>query len=200
MKKQHHPWIQNLTFLVLGVIGGTLLSCHLLIAFAPDTIPHDAEPNFRLMAEAWNTIHRVYVDRNALKPQQMTYGAISGMVESLGDTGHSRFLSPEMVKQERNLAKGEIEGIGAEVQMKNGQLVIVAPIDGSPAQRAGLKPGEIIAPVKGRFLRTGPRLRRPPSLFLTCRSGNIATASGTAAACSIAVGAHRTRLKMKMGG
>jgi carboxyl-terminal processing protease len=77
----------------------------------------------------------------------MTYGAISGMVESLGDTGHSRFLTPELVKQERNFSKGELEGIGAEVQMKNNQLVVVAPLDGSPAQRAGLKPGDIILKV-----------------------------------------------------
>jgi carboxyl-terminal processing protease len=134
-------------YLTFGLIGGLILSCHLLTAYAPDTIPSDAEPNFRLIAEAWNTIHRVYVDRDALKPKQMTYGAISGMVESLGDTDHSRFLSPEMVMQERNLAKGELEGIGAEVQMRNGQLVIVAPIDGSPAHRAGLKPGDIILKV-----------------------------------------------------
>ena len=77
----------------------------------------------------------------------MTYGAISGMVDALGDTGHSRFLTPEMLKQERNLTRGRFEGIGAEVQMKNGQLVIVAPIDGSPAQKAGLKPGDIILKV-----------------------------------------------------
>jgi len=121
-----------------------------LIAFAPDTVPPDAEANFRLMAEAWNTVQRVYVDRNSIKPKLMTYGAISGMVDSLGDTGHSRFLTPEMVKQERNLTKGELEGIGAEVQMKNGQLVIVAPIDGSPAQRAKLKPGDVIQKVDGK--------------------------------------------------
>jgi carboxyl-terminal processing protease len=99
------------------------------------------------MAKAWNTIHRFYVDRKAVDPQQMTYGAISGMVDALGDTGHSRFLTPEMVRQERNSAKGRLEGIGAEIQMKNGQPVIVAPIDGSPAQRAGLRPGDIILKV-----------------------------------------------------
>jgi carboxyl-terminal processing protease len=77
----------------------------------------------------------------------MTYGAISGMVDALGDTGHSRFLTPEMLKEERNLTTGRFEGIGAEVQMKNGQLVVVAPIDGSPAQKAGLKPGDIILKV-----------------------------------------------------
>jgi carboxyl-terminal processing protease len=72
------------------------------------------------------------------------------MVDSLGDTGHSRFLTPQMVKQERNLTRGSFEGIGAEVQMKNGQLVIVAPIDGSPAQKAGLKPGDVILKVNGQ--------------------------------------------------
>jgi carboxyl-terminal processing protease len=139
--------IRSLAFPFLGLIGGALLGCHLLIAFAPNTVPADAASNFRLMAEAWNTIQRVYVDRNSIKPKLMTYGAISGMVDALGDTEHSRFLTPEMVKQERNVTKGKLEGIGAEVQMKNGQLVIVAPIDGSPAQKAGLKPGDIILKV-----------------------------------------------------
>ncbi len=134
--------------MALGLIGGAILSCHLLMAFTPSNkIPPDAEANFNLMAEAWNSIERVYVDRKAISPQHMTYGAIGGMVDSLGDTGHSRFLTPQMLKQERNLTRGRFEGIGAEVQMKNGQLVIVAPIDGSPAQKAGLKPGDIILKV-----------------------------------------------------
>ena len=143
MNIRRHHWVLYLSFFSFG-----LVACHLLAAFTvPNTVPPDAESNFKLMAEAWNTIQRVYVDRAAMKPQLMTYGAISGMVDSLGDTGHSRFLTPELVKQERNFSKGELEGIGAEVQMKNNQLVIVAPLDGSPAQRAGLKPGDIILKV-----------------------------------------------------
>ena len=150
MKNNRYRRIQSLAFPFFGLIGGAILGCHLLIAFAPDTVPPEAESNFRLMAEAWNTIQRVYVDRGSVKPKLMTYGAISGMVNALGDTGHSQFLTPEMVKQERNLAKGELEGIGVEVRMKNGQVVIVAPIDGSPAQRAKLKSGDIIQKVDGR--------------------------------------------------
>jgi len=146
--KNQHLRIKCLVSLVLGLIGGGILSCHLLMAFTPsDKIPPQAEANFKLMAEAWNTIERIYVDRKAINSQRMTYGAIGGMVDSLGDTGHSRFLTPQMVKQERNLTRGRFEGIGAEVQMKNNQLVIVAPIDGSPAQQAGLKPGDIILKV-----------------------------------------------------
>ncbi len=149
--KNQHLRIKCLFSLVLGLIGGAILSCHLLMAFTPsDKIPPNAEANFKLMAEAWNAIEQVYVDRKAVNPQKMTYGAISGMVDSLGDTGHSRFLTPQMLKQEQNLTRGRFEGIGAEVQMKNGQLVIVAPIDGSPAQKAGLKPGDIILKVDGQ--------------------------------------------------
>jgi carboxyl-terminal processing protease len=145
MNIRRHHWILYLAFFSFG-----LVACHLLTAFTvPNTIPPEAESNFRLMAEAWNTIHRLYVDRAAVNPQLMTYGAISGMVDSLGDTGHSRFLNPEMVKQERNFSKGELEGIGAEVQKKNNQVVIVAPLDDSPAQRAGLKPGDVILKVNG---------------------------------------------------
>jgi carboxyl-terminal processing protease len=143
MKSRRHQWVLSLVLLSFGLIG-----CHLLTAFTvPNTISPEAEPNFRLMAKAWNTIQRFYIDQGAVESQRMTYGAISGMVDALGDTGHSRFLTPEMVKHERNLAKGRLEGIGAEIQTKNGQPVIVAPIDGSPAQRAGLRSGDIILKV-----------------------------------------------------
>ena len=165
MENRRYLRIHSLVLLFSGLVGGAVLGCHLLIAFAPATVPPDAESNFRLMAEAWNTIRRVYVDRGSVKPTLMTYGAISGMVDALGDTGHSRFLTPEMVKQERNFTKGEFEGIGAEVQTKNGQLVIVEPIDGSPAQQARLKPGDIILKVDGKEV-SGLSLEQAVELIL----------------------------------
>jgi carboxyl-terminal processing protease len=129
----------------------TSLSCRLAtFPTPPPTIPVSAKPNFELIAEAWNAIERIYVDRSAVDSRRMTYGAISGMVDSLGDTGHSRFLTPEMVKQEHLVTRGELEGIGAELRTKNNQAVIVAPMDDSPAQRAGLKPGDIILKVDGK--------------------------------------------------
>ena len=137
-----HRWVVASVFILMGL--GVPVGCHLLIPTPPEIIPADARPDFRLMTEAWNTIERVYVNRAAVKPKQMAYGAISGMVDSLGDTAHSRFLTPEMMKQERNFAKGELEGIGAELQKKNDQIVIVAPIDDSPAQKVGLRSGDII--------------------------------------------------------
>lgn len=137
-------------FLILAWAGGIVLGCGLLGAYNfSDIISPEAAPSFRLMAEAWNTIQQYYVNRRAVQARDLAYGAITGMVAALGDTGHSRFLSPDMARQEKSLSQGNLEGIGAEVQMKRGQLVIVAPIDGSPAQRSGLKPGDVILRVNG---------------------------------------------------
>jgi carboxyl-terminal processing protease len=106
-------------------------------------------PDFQLIEEAWKLVHKNYVDRQAVDEKQLTYGAISGMVQALGDTGHSVFLSPEMVAQQHEYIKGTLDGIGAYVDMKDGAPVIVAPIDGTPAEKAGVHPGDIILKVNG---------------------------------------------------
>ena len=125
--------------LILGLLGGMALDRLTMTGFASDQ-----QPNFQLLSQASYLIHRFYVDHAAEQPPALTYGAISGMVNALGDTGHSRFLSPTMVKEMAEMQKNQYQGIGAEVQAKDGHILIVAPLDGSPAQRAGLKPGDII--------------------------------------------------------
>lgn len=121
--------------------------------FVPsDKIPKTAASDFALMAEAWNTIRKVYVDRSALKPRAITYGAIGGMVDSLGDNGHSTFLTPEMIKEERKVTEGKYKGVGIELRLEKGHALIVAPLDGSPAQKAGLRSGQFITAVDGNNL------------------------------------------------
>ena len=126
----------------LGMTGGIVLDRLTLNASTTTD-----GPNVQLITDAWKIIQQEYVDRSALQPTQLTYGAISGMVDALGDTGHSRFLSPDMLKQESNALSGEFDGIGAEVQQLDGHTVIVAPLDDSPAQHAGLRAGDIIVKV-----------------------------------------------------
>jgi carboxyl-terminal processing protease len=143
-------FILEITGIAAGVVVASFLSCQVLgISLPSDKIPADAKSDFGLMAEAWNSIHAHYVDRAAIEPRPLTYGAISGMVDALGDTGHSSFLSPQMIKEEAEFTAGEYKGIGAEVRMKAGHVVIVTPLDGSPAQKAGLQPGQIIIAVDG---------------------------------------------------
>jgi len=127
------------------------------ISLPSNNIPLGAKSDFGLMAEAWNCIQDHYVDRSAIQPRPMIYGAISGMVDALGDTGHSTFLSPKMIKAEKEFTGGKYKGIGAEIRMKGGHVVIVTPLDGSPAQKAGLQPGQIIIGVNGKDI-TGLRL------------------------------------------
>ena len=150
-KGKKHKAVLRLSAIFLSLLIISCLGLHCQELFiASDRIPAAAKDDFGLMAEAWNTINARYVDRTAVKPSNMTYGAISGMVDSLGDTGHSTFLSPDMLKEEQKYTKGRYKGVGLEVRMKEGKVVIVAPLDGSPAQKAGLRPGEIIAAVDGR--------------------------------------------------
>ena len=146
-RRLRYVWLVGLLALVFGagVAGGVVFDRQVVAAFVPlDNIPADAKPAFQRMADAWNTIQQHYVDQSAVQPPQLAYGAIGGMVDALGDTGHSRFLSPDMLKVEHDATQGKFEGIGAEVELKDGHVVIVAPIDDSPAQRANLHPGDVI--------------------------------------------------------
>jgi len=152
--------------LVFGVGAGVLLDRGVAAANAASGAAETSNQlNVPLIQEAWNAIQGHYVDRSAVISTTLTYGAISGMVSALGDTGHSVFLSPEMVKAEQNYTQGQFEGIGAEVQSKDGNVVIVAPISGSPAQKAGIRPGEIIAKVDGQDV-TGLTLEQVVSKIL----------------------------------
>jgi carboxyl-terminal processing protease len=138
-------------FLSAGFAGGVLVD-HFLIA--PTIAPTQSQSSsLDLVNQAYKIVQQNYVDRSAVQQTQLEYGAISGMVDSLGDTGHSRFLTPQMVQEESTFTQGSFEGIGAEVTMSaNGQVVIVAPIDGSPAKAAGVKAGDIILKVDGADL------------------------------------------------
>jgi carboxyl-terminal processing protease len=135
--------------LLLGMAGGVVLDRQGVLAMGPSA-GTNGDPDWHLLTEAWNLIQRRYVDRSAIDAQKLVYGAVTGMVSALGDTGHTVFLTPDMVKQERNFTQGQFEGIGAQVEMKDGRVVIAAPMDNSPAQRAGIRPGEIIAKVNGQ--------------------------------------------------
>lgn len=141
-----------LLILTSGLLGGVVLDRVVGLGLSAK----DARPDFRLLSQAWDLIQHFYVDRAAVQARPLTYGAISGMVNALGDTGHSRFLTPQMLVEMNELEQSKFQGIGAEIQLKAGHVVIVAPLDGSPALRAGLKPGDIILQVNGQNVTGWP--------------------------------------------
>jgi carboxyl-terminal processing protease len=132
-----------------GIWGGIFIdrTNSNVIAVSPDQ-----KVDFQLINQAWSLIHQNYVDQSAVKDQTLTYGAISGMVDSLGDTGHSIFRTPDQIKEDNIHIQGNYGGIGTTVGSKNGNVVIVAPMDGSPAQKAGLQSGDIIVSIDGQTI------------------------------------------------
>jgi len=140
-------------FLSAGFAGGVLVDHYLIAPTIASAKTQTQSNGLDLINQAYQIIQQHYVDRNAVQQTQLEYGAISGMVDALGDTGHSRFETPQMVQEENNFTQGSYEGIGAEVAINNnGQVVIVAPIDGSPVQAAGVKSGDIMLKVDGTDL------------------------------------------------
>ena len=99
--------------------------------------------DFSLFWDAWNIIEKKYVNRFELNRQKMVYGAIVGMIDSLGDP-YSVFMEPEDSKKFIDDMSGSFDGIGAEVGIRKEILTIISPLEGNPAQKAGLKPGDKI--------------------------------------------------------
>jgi len=106
-------------------------------------------PEFKVFWEAWDLVAAHFVDQDKIDLTAMTYGAIEGMLATLGDEGHTAFLSPEALEQHESSLEGEFEGIGAYVSLEDGWITIVAPIDGSPAEAAGILAGDVILAVDG---------------------------------------------------
>ncbi len=104
--------------------------------------------NFSLFWEAYRKLEEKFVDKAKLNSQNIIYGAISGMVESLDDP-YTVFLNPEDSKRFEEDVQGVFEGVGMEIGVRNGQLQVIAPIEGTPAQKAGLLPGDEILKIDG---------------------------------------------------
>jgi carboxyl-terminal processing protease len=146
MKRWAVVVLPALAVMALGLASGIAVDRLFLLQHE---VPIRQDAEFPLLGEALRIIDDAYVDRNAIQPQALSYGAISGMVDALGDTGHSVFLTPSMVKAEQDELQGQFEGIGAEVRLEGGNVVIAGVLGASPAQRAGLHRGEIILQVDG---------------------------------------------------
>ncbi len=109
--------------------------------------PTNLVQDFAPFWEAWTVVHKEYVDQ-PLDDQKLAYGAIKGMVQALGDA-HSGYDTPDEAKILTSDTSGQLEGIGAEVATQGDAVQIVSPLPGSPAEAAGLLPGDLIIGING---------------------------------------------------
>lgn len=133
----------------------------IVVAFLSGWFGHLAFPNpfnasnpsqfyAQLIQQAWTDIDQNYVDRNAVNYKQMSYKAISAMLDELGDTSHTRFLTPADVQTLKQDLSKTFTGFGIYLrQDQTKQIIITSTIPDSPAAKAGLQRGDIIVAVNG---------------------------------------------------
>lgn len=131
--------------IMLAFSAGTVVGGANVFAQALPNAPKD----FDVFWQAWGIVQAHFIDRDVLDTKALTYGAIKGLIQALGDEGHTTFLTPSELEHQQSSMAGSFTGIGAQLGVKKGLPVIIAPFDGSPAAEAGIKAGDIILSVDG---------------------------------------------------
>lgn len=104
--------------------------------------------DFSLFWKVWNDLSAKYVDKSQLDTQKMVYGAIGGMVDSIGDP-YTVFFEPTKAKEFAQEISGAFGGVGMEIGVKENVLTVVAPLPNTPAARAGILAGDKILKING---------------------------------------------------
>ncbi|MFA5933398.1 MAG: S41 family peptidase [Microgenomates group bacterium] len=106
-----------------------------------------ANVDFTLFWKTWDLVSKKYIDKKAIDPQKLYYGAIQGMVAAVGDP-YTVFLPPESQKNTKEQLNGSFEGVGMQLGYnKDKRLVVIAPLKDTPADKAGIKAGDLILTV-----------------------------------------------------
>jgi carboxyl-terminal processing protease len=145
--------VARVLFLVVVLLATALGAYMVGRSQSPATLDEKDRKSLALYAEALDTVRKNYVDQKDIDPRKETYGAIEGMLETLGDGGHTRFLTPAERKQNDQSLSGTYVGIGVQLETKNGEVVVAAPIDGSPAEKAGISSDDVLVAVDGKSVR-----------------------------------------------
>jgi carboxyl-terminal processing protease len=131
--------------LVVGPMIALALLCGVFIGKGWERTGHASETyeELKTFSEVLNQVQKHYVDET--KPKDLIQGAIRGMLATLDP--HSAYMTPEMYKEMQVETKGEFGGVGIQIGVKDNRLAVIAPIEGTPAYRAGIKAGDFIVKV-----------------------------------------------------
>ena len=141
----NRPSFRRLTIASLAALA-------LATTAVPGSVVADDPPALdeELIAEVLELIAERYVDDDVIDGDTLSVGAIRGMVEALGDDGHTQYLTEDEFKVEQEVLEGRVAGIGVVVDQRSGAPVVISVVDGSPADREGLRAGDVIATVDGK--------------------------------------------------
>lgn len=120
-----------------------------LQVFSKEPPPELTTIDFSQFWVVWQKLQEGYYDKSKLDPQNMLNGAIEGMVQSLGDP-FTLYLPPTQNSNFKQGLAGQFSGIGAELGTKDKDIIVISPLDGSPAQKAGIRAGDTIIKVDGQ--------------------------------------------------
>lgn len=113
------------------------------VTFLHANPPSNQTVDWQLFWNVYDTVQQNFYDKSKIDGQKMLYGAIQGMVSSLGDP-YTAFLNPDQNKAVTDQLSGTYQGVGIQLGYKDNKLVVMAPLDGSPAKAAGVKAGDLI--------------------------------------------------------
>ena len=125
-----------------GLVGGVNLG-----PWSPSAV-RNLPPEFDRLGEAWDFLQQEHIDRELLDAGQVSDGAIRGMMQALEDP-YASFLNVQQFELESEEVRGFFGGIGAQVGMREGRLTIIAPLPDTPAEQAGIMPGDVILEIDG---------------------------------------------------
>lgn len=148
----------TLTLIFFSFSGGWLAHKNGLTLFEKREISQNhKDVDFSLFWKVWDKLESDYYDKSKIKEDDMVLGAIKGMVSSIGDP-YTAFLPPTEQKRTQEDLSGSFEGVGIEIGFKGTRLAVITPLEGSPADKAGVKAGDFIVgikePGKNTFLST----------------------------------------------
>ena len=148
------PVLRRIAFLFLIVVcaAGIAVACVTVSdSEEPETVKR-LPPEFDRLAEVWELLQQEHIAGQNLDPAAVSDGAIRGMLAAIDDP-YAAFVDRQQFPLSQQDIQGFFEGIGAEVGIRDGAITILAPIEDSPADMAGLKPGDVILEVDGESIR-----------------------------------------------
>src|SRR5882762_8360241 len=132
--------------LVLGL--NLLVGIRIYVSSVGAAEKHEAYPNLKLFSLVLDRVRQEYVDGDKLSYQDLIYGALKGMLNTLDP--HSEFMEPIKYDDLKKDTQGEFGGVGIVISMKDNYITVVSPMDDTPGFRAGILSGDRIVKINGK--------------------------------------------------